>query len=124
MGLHNITPIAGFTVSRAYDNVNPAMVNIMMLRSSMLAFEKVYSGERLWVDKILQISKSDELMITSRAGAGYSTVLAINNFMVLVQKKLKFSTFFCNSKDYFKNHCTNTRLVCTHFGAFSRWFKI
>ena len=26
----------------AYDNVNPAMVNGMMLRSSMLAFEKVY----------------------------------------------------------------------------------
>ena len=26
----------------AYDNVNPAMVNSMMLRSSMLAFEKVY----------------------------------------------------------------------------------
>ena len=27
----------------AYDNVNPAMVNSMMLHSSMLAFEKVYS---------------------------------------------------------------------------------
>ena len=27
----------------AYDNVNPAMVNSMMLRSSMLAFEKVYT---------------------------------------------------------------------------------
>ena len=27
----------------AYDNVNPAVVNNMMLRSSMLAFEKVYS---------------------------------------------------------------------------------
>ena len=27
----------------AYDNVNLAMVNSMMLRSSMLAFEKVYS---------------------------------------------------------------------------------
>ena len=26
-----------------YDNVNPAMVNSMMLRSSMLAFEKVYT---------------------------------------------------------------------------------
>ena len=26
----------------AYDNVNPAMVNSMMLHSSMLAFEKVY----------------------------------------------------------------------------------
>ena len=28
----------------AYDNVNPAVVNSMMLRSSMLAFEKVFSG--------------------------------------------------------------------------------
>ena len=28
----------------AYDNVNPAMVNSMMLRSSVLAFEKVYRG--------------------------------------------------------------------------------
>ena len=28
----------------AYDNVNPAMVNSMMLRSSMLAFEKIYTG--------------------------------------------------------------------------------
>ena len=42
MELHNIIPIAGFTYL-AYDNVNPAMVNSMMLRSSMLAFEKVYS---------------------------------------------------------------------------------
>ena len=29
----------------AYDNVNPAMVNSMMLRSSMLAFEKVLVRE-------------------------------------------------------------------------------
>ena len=27
----------------AYDNVNPALVNSMMLRSSMQAFEKVYN---------------------------------------------------------------------------------
>ena len=26
----------------AYDNVNPAIVNSMIVRSSMLAFEKVY----------------------------------------------------------------------------------
>ena len=31
----------------AYDNVNPAMVSSMMLRSSMLAFEKVYRQAKL-----------------------------------------------------------------------------
>ena len=31
-----------------YDNVNPAMVNSMMLRSSMLAFEKVYYALRIF----------------------------------------------------------------------------
>ena len=44
MELHNIIHIAGFTEAGlpylAYDNVNPATVN--SLRSSMLAFEKVY----------------------------------------------------------------------------------
>ena len=43
MEMHNIIPIAGFT-DLVYDNVNPAMVNIMMLRSSMLAFVKVYKS--------------------------------------------------------------------------------
>ena len=40
MELHNIIPIAEFTL--AYDNVNPAMVISMMLCSSMPTFEKVY----------------------------------------------------------------------------------
>ena len=31
-----------------YDNVNPAVVNSMMLRSSMLAFEKVYYALRIF----------------------------------------------------------------------------
>ena len=42
-------PLRGLTYL-AYDNVNPAMVNSMMLRSSMLAFERVYShhGSPQW----------------------------------------------------------------------------
>ena len=32
----------------AYDNVNPAVVISMMLRSSMPAFEKVYCNKKLW----------------------------------------------------------------------------
>ena len=44
MELHNIIPIYPLRglLYLAYDNVNLAMVNSMMLRSSMLAFEKVY----------------------------------------------------------------------------------
>ena len=43
MELHNIYPLRSLPYL-AYDNVNPAMVISMMLRSSMPAFEKVYSS--------------------------------------------------------------------------------
>ena len=36
----------------------------------------------------------------------------------LCQERLKFKTFSQKSRGYPKNHCTNTRLVCTHFNAF------
>ena len=36
----------------------------------------------------------------------------------LCRKKLKFETIFSYFKGYLKNHCTNTRLVCTHLNAF------
>ena len=33
----------------------------------------------------------------------------------LYHEMLKYETFFQNSGNYLKNHCTNTRLVCTRF---------
>ena len=42
MELHNIYPLRSLPYL-AYDNVNPEMVISMMLRSSMPAFEKVYT---------------------------------------------------------------------------------
>ena len=47
MELHNIIPIAGLPYL-AYNNMNPAIVNSMMLRSSMLAFEEVYNWITDW----------------------------------------------------------------------------
>ena len=37
---------------------------------------------------------------------------------------MKIEYFFQISRCYLKNHCTNTRLVCTHLNAFSQWIQI
>ena len=37
---------------------------------------------------------------------------------LLCKEKFEFKTIFSNWRNYLKNHCTSTRLVCTHFSAF------
>ena len=59
MELHNIIPIAGFI---AYDNVNSAMVNSMMSRSSMLAFETVYIDAK----KVVYVAKGIKKKVVTR----------------------------------------------------------
>ena len=38
--------------------------------------------------------------------------------LACVRKSLNLKSFSQISGDYLKNHCTNTRLVCTQFNAF------
>ena len=51
---------------------------------------------------------------------GESLVCVMLHMMAtdLYKNKLKLKLFSPNSRGYLKNHCTNTRLVCTHQNAF------